>query len=119
MKYCFVDAGVPKGSIIDPLVFIICVNDLSNMQDVDNLINLESIIIFFEDDTVIETSARAEDVVMKQKTQLKNVISGQLKNKISVNTEKTKSRFFGKTKKNIMTSVKEELKTSIQYVTLE
>ncbi|XP_075240254.1 alpha-N-acetylgalactosaminide alpha-2,6-sialyltransferase 5-like [Convolutriloba macropyga] len=45
-------------------------NDLSNMQDVDNLTNLESNIIVFADDTVIETSARAEEVVLKHKTQL-------------------------------------------------
>ena len=46
------------------------------MQDVDNLTDLGSNIILFADDTAIETSARAEEVVIKQKTQFKNVISG-------------------------------------------
>ena len=46
------------------------------MQVVDNLANLASNIILFADDTVVETSARTEDIVMKPKTQLKkNVIS--------------------------------------------
>ena len=70
-------------------------NDLSNMQDVDNLTNLESNIIVFADDTVIETSARAEEVVLKHKTQLQKCNQWLTKNKVAINTEKTKLMFFG------------------------
>ena len=66
------------------------------MQDVDNLTNLESNIILFADDTVIETSARAEEVVMKHKTKLQKCNQWLTKNKLAINTEKTKSMFFGK-----------------------
>ena len=69
-----------------------------DMQDVDNLTNLESIIILFADDTVIETSARAEEVVWKHKTQLQKCNQRLTENKLAINTEKRKSMFFGKIK---------------------
>ena len=47
---------------------------------------------------MIETSARAEEVVMKHKTQLPKCNQWLTKNKLAINTEKTNSMFFGKIK---------------------
>ena len=94
----FVDIGVPQGSVLGPLLSITYVNDLSDMRDVDNLTNLESNIILFADDTVIEISVRAEYVVMKHKTQLEKCNQWLTRNKLAINSDKTKSMFFGKSK---------------------
>ena len=69
-------------------------NDFSNKQDVDNSTNLEYNIILFADNTVIETSAIAEDVVMKHKSQLMKCNQWLIKSKLAINTEKTKSIIF-------------------------
>ena len=77
------------------------------MQDVNNLTNLESNIILFADNTVIETSASAEDVVMKHKPQLIKCNQWLTENKLAINTEQNQC-FLGKvkivTKRNILTS---------------
>ena len=81
--------GVPQGSVLGPLFFLIYVNDIVNRIGNEN-INL------YADDTVIYVENSNLDIMQKELQKLINIFSFWCKeNKLSVNTDKTKMVFFG------------------------
>ena len=86
--YLITNAGVPQGSVLGPLLFLIFVNDIT-----DNLVNVSRL---FADDTSISSSS--SDI-----HELKNTIEADLaaiydwstKWKVSFNPSKTKLLFIG------------------------
>lgn len=104
-----IDTGVPQGTILGPLFFILYVNDLLLDMQKDSILS-------YADDTVIisddETWSLAQD---KMNVYLEKVANWLLLNKLSLNTKKTVFMTFG----NYCISVPREIDIIIQNQKIE
>ena len=88
-----IKCGVPQGSILGPLLFLIYVNDLHNASTVLNP-------IMFADDTNLFYSHKDIKTLFKTvNEELKNIHEWFKANKLSLNVTKTKCSFFHTAKK--------------------
>ena len=84
-----IKCGVPQGSVLGPLLFLIYVNDMKNIL-------LHSKHYLYADDTVIYLSgANVADVVNKLQTDLKRYGIWCKGNKLTVNTRKSNFVIYG------------------------
>jgi ribonuclease P/MRP protein subunit RPP40 len=75
-------AGVPQGSILGPLLFLLYINDLPN--------NLESKVHLFADDTTLfETIDSPDESITKLNTDLQKILEWALQWRVTFNPEKT------------------------------
>ena len=85
-----IDCGVPQGSILGPLMFILYINDIVNCSDILSL-------ILFADDTNIFCSNidinKLEGIINCELTKLSNWFKA---NKLSLNATKTNYMLFGR-----------------------
>ena len=84
--YC----GVPQGSVLGPLFFLVYVNDVQNAMD-DCLIKL------YADDTVLyQSGISSHETAAKLQASLDLFVRWcSVKNKLAINIKKTKTMFFG------------------------
>ena len=84
-----VTQGVPQGSVLGPLFYIIYANDLPNIVK-----NCE--IALYADDTVLFTASRSfENSVRKMQEDLNSLTGWCSMNGIAANTDKSKVMIFG------------------------
>ena len=88
--------GVPQGSILGPLLFILYVNDITNTSDV-----LE-FILFTDDTTILYSHPNIENqIINRMNEEMKEVSNWFKANKLSVNASKTNYMILGNTSHGI------------------
>ena len=81
--------GVPQGSILGPLLFIVYMNDICNTS------TLLSFILFADDTTVCYSDSNVKRLCETMNRELKEVVNWFKCNKLSLNATKTNLMFFG------------------------
>ena len=89
--------GVPQGSILGPLLFILYVNDITSTS------NVFDFILFADDTTILYSHENIESQISVVNAELKEVSNWFKTNKLSVNASKTNYMILGTSH---MTSVK-------------
>ena len=89
-----VTCGVPQGSVLGPLLFIICTNDLPNSM------KHSKCILFADDTTVYHSSNNIKGLIKLIEEDLDLLSDWFCANKLSLNVSKTNFLIFSPNKRN-------------------
>ena len=85
--YLNINTGVPQGSILGPILFLIYVNDINNCSNLN-------ILCFADDTTIYKSGSNIEDLICNVNIQLEFLYAWLCCNKLSLNINKTSYTIF-------------------------
>ena len=83
-----ISCGVPQGSILGPLLFLVYINDIKSTIDISRAI------LFADDTNLILTDKCVDSLISKASREIDAIFNWFNANKLSLNTEKTKYILF-------------------------
>ena len=102
-----ISCGVPRGSNLGPLLFLIYINDLPNC------LNKSKPAMYADDTNLSVTGESASDIEVRLNTELENVHEWLTANKLTLNTEKTEYMIIGSYKRISNLQKEDEIKIRI------
>ena len=91
-QYLDISSGIPQGSILGPIMFLLYVNDLVNVSDLFP-------ILFADDTNLFLDGKNISDMTHVVNSELQKIVQWLNANKLSINIEKTKYIIFTSNKK--------------------